>query len=104
MNAYDDSRFEIILDELYRRIEGGDTFRDREDIYRELGDEYNTLGVKDRADYFYALLDKEKEVQKASYFSLRKKHPTVKGKIYPNEPCPCGSGKKYKKCCGNKIS
>lgn len=24
-------------------------------------------------------------------------------KIYPNEPCPCGSGKKYKKCCG-KIS
>ena len=23
-----------------------------------------------------------------------------KKKIYPNEPCPCGSGKKYKKCCG----
>lgn len=22
-------------------------------------------------------------------------------KIYPNEPCPCGSGKKYKKCCGH---
>ena len=21
-----------------------------------------------------------------------------------NEPCPCGSGKKYKKCCINKIS
>lgn len=21
-------------------------------------------------------------------------------RIYPNEPCPCGSGKKYKKCCG----
>lgn len=27
--------------------------------------------------------------------------PMVKlQKIYPNEPCPCGSGKKYKKCCG----
>ncbi len=25
-----------------------------------------------------------------------------KGKIYPNEPCPCGSGKKYKQCCGKK--
>ncbi|MDO4272880.1 MAG: SEC-C metal-binding domain-containing protein [Eubacteriales bacterium] len=24
----------------------------------------------------------------------------VKKKIYPNDPCPCGSGKKYKKCCG----
>jgi len=25
-------------------------------------------------------------------------------KIYPNEPCPCGSGKKYKKCCGHLSS
>ena len=24
-------------------------------------------------------------------------------KIYPNEPCPCGSGKKFKQCCGRKI-
>ena len=24
-------------------------------------------------------------------------------KIYPNDPCPCGSGKKYKKCCGRNI-
>ena len=23
-------------------------------------------------------------------------------KIYPNDPCPCGSGKKYKQCCGRK--
>lgn len=27
---------------------------------------------------------------------------TGKKKIYPNDPCPCGSGKKYKKCCGKK--
>ena len=24
-------------------------------------------------------------------------------KIYPNDPCPCGSGKKYKQCCGKKL-
>ena len=24
-------------------------------------------------------------------------------KIYPNDPCPCGSGKKYKQCCGRKL-
>ncbi len=24
-------------------------------------------------------------------------------KIYPNDPCPCGSGKKYKKCCGRNV-
>lgn len=28
--------------------------------------------------------------------------PASDRKIYPNEPCPCGSGKKYKKCCGRK--
>lgn len=25
---------------------------------------------------------------------------TAPKKVYPNDPCPCGSGKKYKKCCG----
>ncbi len=24
-------------------------------------------------------------------------------KVYPNDPCPCGSGKKYKNCCGKGI-
>ena len=28
--------------------------------------------------------------------------PTVKKKIGRNDPCPCGSGKKYKDCCANK--
>ena len=27
---------------------------------------------------------------------------SVEKRIYPNDPCPCGSGKKYKKCCGRK--
>ena len=26
----------------------------------------------------------------------------AEGKVYPNDPCPCGSGKKYKQCCGRK--
>ena len=34
-------------------------------------------------------------------FMVPKQTPVVKEKkIYPNDPCPCGSGKKYKKCCG----
>ena len=30
------------------------------------------------------------------------KTPTKRAnaKVYPNDPCPCGSGKKYKNCCG----
>ena len=33
-----------------------------------------------------------------------KKGPVKKkdAKVYPNDPCPCGSGKKYKNCCGRK--
>lgn len=27
----------------------------------------------------------------------------TEGKVYPNDPCPCGSGKKYKQCCGRKA-
>ncbi len=27
--------------------------------------------------------------------------PIVSGKVARNEPCQCGSGKKYKKCCGS---
>ncbi len=36
-------------------------------------------------------------------FSVPIMKPIVKEKkIYPNDPCPCGGGKKYKKCCGRK--
>ena len=35
--------------------------------------------------------------------SMVKKQPVrVTGKVGPNDPCPCGSGKKYKKCCMQK--
>ncbi len=27
----------------------------------------------------------------------------VQAKVYPNDPCPCGSGKKYKQCCGKNA-
>ncbi len=30
-------------------------------------------------------------------------HSFKRKKIYPNEPCPCGSGLKYKNCCGKKL-
>ena len=35
------------------------------------------------------------------YLEQKKSGTVVKeDKVYPNDPCPCGSGKKYKKCCG----
>lgn len=60
-------------------------------------------------DWIESQLDSfDRALAKAEYhnglyddFSMPKQQPVVKGqKIYPNDPCPCGSGKKYKKCCG----
>jgi len=44
--------------------------------------------------------DKRKELYKEqkSSTTIRKE-----AKVYPNDPCPCGSGKKYKKCCGKNA-
>ncbi len=36
--------------------------------------------------------------------SVRKPVQRKEIKVYPNDPCPCGSGKKYKQCCGRKAA
>jgi hypothetical protein len=57
------------------------------------------------ADWLYGLTEWndifDEETQKRLYHE-QKASGTVKKakKIYPNDPCPCGSGKKYKKCHG----
>jgi len=58
------------------------------------------------ADWLYGLPQWEaiydEETRKRLY-KEQKSSTTVKNeadKVYPNDPCPCGSGKKYKKCCG----
>lgn len=33
---------------------------------------------------------------------VKKPKQRAEAKVYPNDPCPCGSGKKYKNCCGRK--
>ena len=35
--------------------------------------------------------------------SVKKPAQRKEDKVYPNDPCPCGSGKKYKQCCGRKL-
>ena len=63
--------------------------------------------VAAKADWLYELPqwdaifteEKRKELYKEQK-SSRTVH--VEKKVYPNDPCPCGSGKKYKKCCGRK--
>jgi len=46
----------------------------------------------------------ETDIQKASRERSNKKEPIRVEKVAkPNEPCPCGSGKKYKKCHGSVV-
>lgn len=59
------------------------------------------------ADWLYGLEEWnhifDEETRKALYKEQKTSTTIVKGdKVYPNDPCPCGSGKKYKKCCGRK--
>lgn len=55
--------------------------------------------------YVEEFLLKEEEARKRAQKSLqsRLQKPLMNTpKVGRNEPCPCGSGKKYKKCCWNK--
>lgn len=63
--------------------------------------------VAAEADWLYELEEWnaifDEETRKALYKEQKSSTTIVKDKkIYPNDPCPCGSGKKYKKCCGKK--
>jgi preprotein translocase subunit SecA len=46
----------------------------------------------------------ESDIQKASRERSQKQQPIrTDQKVGRNDPCPCGSGKKYKKCCGALV-
>lgn len=73
---------------------------DKELLYK------NMVGAQ--ADWLYGLeewndiFDEEK--RKELYKEQKRSTTIVKGeKIGRNDPCPCGSGKKYKKCCGARV-
>ena len=70
---------------------------DKELLYKNM--------VAAEADWLYnleewnSIFDEEK--RKELYKEQKRSGTIVKeAKVYPNDPCPCGSGKKYKKCCG----
>jgi len=61
--------------------------------------------VEAKADWLYGLPEWDshltEERRDELYKEQKKSQTVVKGeKIGRNDPCPCGSGKKYKKCCG----
>ncbi|MCC8139718.1 MAG: SEC-C domain-containing protein [Lachnospiraceae bacterium] len=72
---------------------------DKEKLYKNM--------VEAKADWLYELPQWEsifdEETRHRLYIEQKKSGTIVKGKkIGRNDPCPCGSGKKYKQCCGRK--
>ncbi len=72
---------------------------DKERLYKNM--------VDAKADWLYELPQWEsifdEETRHRLYLEQKKSGTIVKGKkIGRNDPCPCGSGKKYKQCCGRK--
>ncbi len=70
---------------------------DKERLYK------NMVGAE--ADWLYNLEQWESifdEEKRKELYKEQKQSTTIRkeAKVYPNDPCPCGSGKKYKKCCG----
>ena len=70
---------------------------DKEKLYKNM--------VDAKADWLYELPQWDAiltEERRTELYREQKASGTVRNthKIYPNDPCPCGSGKKYKKCCG----
>lgn len=70
---------------------------DKEKLYKNM--------VDAKADWLYELPQWNKiftpEKKKALFLEQKKSGTVVKGhKVGRNDPCPCGSGKKYKFCCG----
>ena len=73
---------------------------DTEKLYRNM--------VAAGADWLYNLPQWEPiydEATRKELYRIQKLSTTVvkEAKIYPNDPCPCGSGKKYKNCCGSNV-
>ena len=73
---------------------------DKELLYRNM--------IDAKADWLYDLPQWDTiftpEHKEELYKDQKKAHTVVKGKkIGRNDPCPCGSGKKYKHCCGKNA-
>ncbi|MFP6637158.1 MAG: SEC-C metal-binding domain-containing protein, partial [Nitrospinaceae bacterium] len=81
--------------------------REKEDAKLESSNSDMLIAINESIPDFNDRLKKRYKEAKRIGKELLKSSPGVKieeGKIKSNEPCPCGSGKKYKKCCALKLN
>jgi tetratricopeptide (TPR) repeat protein len=78
---------------------GIDGVRDREDVIRQALRCYEEIGDKEKTDELSKELS-QLQPEPPEHPTNHRHAPASSEKIGRNDPCPCRSGKKYKKCCG----
>lgn len=84
-----------------------ESLREEEDAKLESSNSDMLIAINQSIPDFNERLKKRYKEAKKIGQELLKSTPGVKvqeGKIKPNDPCPCGSGKKYKKCCALMLN
>jgi tetratricopeptide (TPR) repeat protein len=84
-----------------------------EEALEKAEDRYDKEGVYERLIPLYEILGKDEEAERIKRMEEQDRETALplppssasprKEKIGRNDPCPCGSGRKYKKCCLNKA-
>ncbi len=88
------------LDKKYKDIES-EAMQDEIDLLKRVIHEHEQMRAQ---------MEEEKKALTEEYKDLlrdvtrrTREAEKLPAKVYPNDPCPCGSGKKYKKCCGKMV-
>lgn len=107
-STYEASHHQAILDWIesttWKELQVLETHKGQEQdqegfvLFRALYEQHGKAKVHDEHSYF--------KKEKGDWYFVKGRTPVVKSqpvksqKVSRNAPCPCGSGKKYKKCCG----
>ena len=105
------------LEKYLKPVDSDSLYDEKDLLYQRAVEIYHALGDEKKADHYSQELERlEEEMEEwmdngeELFFPSTQVVPSIptvqirrtEPKIYPNDPCPCGSGKKYKKCCGRK--
>jgi hypothetical protein len=97
-------RLKEILDYYYKIGDSGFTSNELEEVIKEL-----ETGKTKYPEFKQPLFERREnwKIEYEDFYAEEEpvyvQQPAKSNKIGRNEPCPCGSGKKYKKCCLNKV-
>ena len=105
------------LEKYLEPVDSDSLYDEKDLLYQRAVEIYHALGDEKKADHYSQELERlEEEMEEwmdngeELFFPSKQVVPSIPAapirrtepKIYPNDPCPCGSGKMYKKCCGRK--